>query len=258
MQAELLEKKTQTQLMLKKTDHTFVNTLRRLIVEEVPTMAVDVVEFRKNSSVIYDEMLAHRIGLIPLKTDLESYNIPEECTCKAEGCAKCQVKLTLKAKGPKTVYSSDFQSNDPKIIPVIKDIPVVTLLKDQELELEATATLGKGKNHAKYSPGLAFYRDVASINIKNPKNADTIEKRCPTKVFESKSGKLKVKDLNACILCQECAELSEGEITVVPTSTDFIFTFESWGQHEDKDVIQAAVKELNKKLDDFSKKLSTI
>jgi DNA-directed RNA polymerase subunit D len=62
----------------------FVNALRRIILTEVPTMAIDEIILLENSSILNDEILAHRIGLIPLKTDLDSYNLPEECECESE------------------------------------------------------------------------------------------------------------------------------------------------------------------------------
>ena len=63
--------------ILRDSNPVFANTLRRLMIDEVPTMAIDDVEFSKNNSILYDEMIAHRLGLIPLKTDLKSYNLPE-------------------------------------------------------------------------------------------------------------------------------------------------------------------------------------
>ena len=84
-------------LLLKDTSAVFANTLRRLIIDEVPTMAIDDVEFRKNSSILYDEIVAHRLGLIPLKTDLKSYLTPEEAEEKGKGPASFQAKFVLKS-----------------------------------------------------------------------------------------------------------------------------------------------------------------
>lgn len=157
-QLDFDEKKNKLTFSLSGVDTAYANTLRRIMGFEVPVMAIEDIEFRKNDSILYDELLAHRIGLIPLTTDLKSYNIMNECKCKGAGCASCTVKLTLKAKGPCTVYASDIKTKDPAIKPVYGDAPIVKLLENQELELEATAILGLGKEHSKWCPGLVFYR----------------------------------------------------------------------------------------------------
>src|SRR3989338_2378222 len=120
--------------ILKNSNSAFANTLRRLIVDDVPVMAIDEVEFRDNSSILYDEMIAHRLGLIPLKTDLKGYKMVEKPEDRES--LKCTVKLVLKAKGPCTVYSGELKSKDPEIVPVDKGFPIVKLLKGQSLELE--------------------------------------------------------------------------------------------------------------------------
>jgi DNA-directed RNA polymerase subunit D len=152
------EKKNRLIFSVKGVDTAYANTLRRIMGFEVPVMAIEDVEFRKNTSILYDEMISHRLGLIPLTTDLKSYNMMSECKCKGAGCASCTVKLTLKAQGPCTVYSSDIKTKDPEIKPINGKMPIVKLLEGQELELEATAILGQGKEHSKWCPGLVFYR----------------------------------------------------------------------------------------------------
>jgi DNA-directed RNA polymerase subunit D len=152
------EKKHKLIFSVKGVDVAYANTLRRIMGFEVPVMAIEDVEFRKNNSILYDEMIAHRLGLIPLSTDLKSYNIMNECKCKGAGCASCTVKLTLKAIGPCTVYASDIKSKDPEIKPIYGKMPIVKLLENQELELEATAFLGQGKDHSKWTTGLVYYK----------------------------------------------------------------------------------------------------
>ena len=80
---------------IKDTDLSLVNALRRIIVENVPVLAIDRVDFSKNDSVLYDEILAHRLGLIPLKTNIKTFKLKEECSCKGKGCNSCTVKLKL-------------------------------------------------------------------------------------------------------------------------------------------------------------------
>ena len=99
MEIELLnQNKEKLSLLIKEVNPTLINTFRRLIIDEVPVMAIREVEFVNNSSALYDEMLSHRLGLIPLKTDLKSYNLQEECKCDGKGCARCQTTLTLDVK----------------------------------------------------------------------------------------------------------------------------------------------------------------
>jgi len=136
------------------------NSLRRIVISMIPVMAIEEVIFYENSSIMHDEILAHRLGLIPLKTDLKTYNFVSECTCKGKGCAKCTAILTLDVEGPGTVYSRDLKSNDPKIVPVYDTIPIVKLIENQRIRLEAKAQLGVGKEHMKWQAGLASYEIV--------------------------------------------------------------------------------------------------
>src|SRR3989344_9673583 len=158
MEIQVLNNKdNKLSFLIKGINPPLTNALRRTIIAEVPVLAIDEVEFQKNTSALYDEILAHRLGLIPIKTDLKSYNTKEECKCKGKGCALCELKLTLD-KEDGTVYSGDLKSTDPKATPVYSDMPIVELIKKQKIELEATAILGQGKTHMKFSPGLCYYR----------------------------------------------------------------------------------------------------
>lgn len=237
----------------------FANTIRRLIMEEVPTMAIEDVEFRDNSSTLYDEIIAHRLGLLPLKTDLKSYILPKQCTCKGKGCAKCQLKMTLKARGAAVVYASEIKSKDPKIKPVYPKMPIVKLLKGQKLEFEATAQLGQGKDHSKYVPALVYYKNCPIIEFKSKiTNPEDVVASCPVNVFELKKNEISIiKDniLN-CHLCLACVDASKGAVKVKGSSKDFIFNIESWGQLAPRDIIKEAIKIFTKKLDDFNKALA--
>lgn len=141
-------------LRLKGIDRSYANAIRRIAVSQVPTMAIDDVVILENSSVMFDELVAHRLGLIPLLTDLGRYNLPEECDCKsALGCQKCRVLLVLDAEATdkvKTVTSADLVSEDPETKPVSGAIPIVKLAPGQKVKLEAYARLGRGSEHAKW------------------------------------------------------------------------------------------------------------
>ena len=144
MEIRILEqKKDHMSFIIKETTPAFVNTLRRLIIDEVPTMAIEDVEIRKNSSLLYDTIVAHRLGLLPLTTDLKSYTLPEKCKCKGKGCARCQVKMTLSVKGPCTVYASNIKSKDSAIKPAYPKMPIVNLIKGRH-QGESALRLGLG------------------------------------------------------------------------------------------------------------------
>ena len=243
--------------IIKDTNAAFVNTLRRLMIGEVPTMAIEEVEFRKNNSILYDEIIAHRLGLIPLKTDLKSYNLPDKCKCEGKGCARCQLKLTLKAiKGSGIVYASELKSKDPAVKPVYPKTPIVKLLKGQSLELEATAVLGKGKIHSKWSPCMAYYKYKPIIEIGNVKNPEEVVEATHGNVFEIKNEKLEViKDnLFKYDLAGVVEEVSEGEVKV-KHDNDFIFYIESWRQLSCKEILNQAISIFNETFDEFAKKI---
>jgi len=132
----------------------YVNALRRLSISEVPTFAIDDVVILENSSVMHDEAVAHRLGLIPLRTDLKKFNLPDNCDCKsALGCTNCRVLLQLDAEAKdktKIITTSELISEDEFVKPVNQDIPIITLAPGQKIKFEAYARLGLGKDHAKW------------------------------------------------------------------------------------------------------------
>lgn len=137
----------------------YVNSLRRLAISEVPTLAIDDVVILENSSVMHDEAVAHRLGLIPLRTDPGRFVMPHECDCKSTlGCSKCRVLLVLDSEANEktlVVTSGELVSEDELVKPVSKDIPIVVLAPNQKLKFEAYARLGIGKDHAKWQPTAA-------------------------------------------------------------------------------------------------------
>ncbi len=137
----------------------YVNSLRRLAISEVPTLAIDDVVMLENSSVMHDEAVAHRLGLIPLRTDPGRFVMPHECDCKSTlGCSKCRVLLVLDSEASdksKVVLSGELVSEDELVKPVSNEIPIVVLAPSQKLKFEAYARLGTGKSHAKWQPTSA-------------------------------------------------------------------------------------------------------
>lgn len=204
---------------------SIVNALRRIIINEVPVMAVDEVLIIENTSSMMNEVLAYRISLIPFITDLDHYNLPEACDCKAKlGCEKCTVRFSLKAAASgsaMTVYSRDIQPVGTAGIvrPINGDFPIVKLAPDQAIELELYVRLGKGKNHAKWQPGIATlsyddkvkYLFVESFGFLEPRRI-ILE---AVKIFEELSSELNQAIISA--IKGENLETKNGE---VPTTTE--------------------------------------
>ena len=240
--------------LLKKSTPAYANALRRIMLTEVPVMAIEDIEFRKNSSALYDEVLAHRLGLMPLTTDLKSYELPKSQEDVDNKKAKCTLQLTLKEKGPKTVYASDMKSKDPKVKPVYPKTPIVKLLKDQELELVATAILGKGTEHVKWSPGHIWYNYNAKITVNKSKDVEQFKELYPPQVF-NKKGEIDEKLILENNLVDAVAHVNEDLVKVEYDDTEFIFQVESWGQLSPKEIVVTGLGIFNDKLDELGKLL---
>jgi DNA-directed RNA polymerase subunit D len=132
-------------------------------------LAIDDVVILENSSVMHDEAIAHRVGLIPLRTDLNRFVMPHDCDCKSTlGCSKCRVLLVLDSEAnekTKVVTSGELLSEDELVKPVSRDIPIIALAPNQKLKFEAYARLGVGKDHAKWQPtSAAIVKDGKNEN----------------------------------------------------------------------------------------------
>ncbi len=153
----------------------YANALRRICLNGVPIYAVESIDVLENSSVLADEGIAHRVGLIPLKTDLEA---------SKDGNENDKIMLTLDSgvsEETRTILSGDLKSQDNNVIPTSDDIPIVTLAPGQSLKFEAYARLGKGIEHARWnSANIATLTDsekddekiltVESTGALNPKH----------------------------------------------------------------------------------------
>jgi DNA-directed RNA polymerase subunit D len=261
MEIRLLEKgNNKVSFLCKGITPAYANSLRRIMVNRVPVLAVEEVEFKKNKSAMYDEQVAHRLGLVPLETDAKSYKMKSECKCGGKGCAQCELKLKLKAKGPATVYSEDLKSTDPEVKPAYPNIPIVKLLKGQELELVATAELNEGREHAKWSPGLIYYKFKPDVEIMAKCN-QCLEcvKACPEDVLVEKNGKVVVNQDNflRCTKCHACIDACDKDaIKVTADTSKFIFYMESWGQFDCRKIGKRGIERFNEILDAFGKEVS--
>ncbi len=134
----------------------FANALRRTMIGEVPTLAIENVTFTQNSSGLFDEIVAHRLGMIPWEYDPEKYEFRDECDCE-DGCMQCTVTMVLDRDGEANVVAADMKPTDDEVTPANPDTKIVELKEDGNIELEAEAIKGRGRDHAKWQAANASY-----------------------------------------------------------------------------------------------------
>jgi DNA-directed RNA polymerase subunit D len=259
LKAKVLERKGQSlKFVLEDTDPAFANSLRRIMITEVPTLAVEWADIHENNSAMFDEVLSHRLGLIPLRFNPKKIRFTEDCTCKNKGCPSCQASLVLEKKGPSIVTSGDMKSSDKTVAPVDPRIPIVELLENQSLKLEAVARLGIGKRHAKHHAANASYHYYPEIKAAGSKaEVRKAVKACPKGIVELKGGKLSITDPLKCDLCRKCMEEADG-VELKGNENKIIFEVESISGLDPGYIVSTAAEILNGKAAEFKKKLANI
>lgn len=255
-------------MIIEGIDPPLANSLRRVMIAEVPSLAIEDVWVVENNSPLYDEMIAHRLGLIPLKTDLESYVLPSECGCAGEGCPQCQVAFTIKKEaieGPITVFAEDLEPEDPQIIAVNPKIPIVELVKGQQIVLEAYAKLGIGEEHAKWQPvsTVAYkYLPLIRIDYEKCEKCQACVDACPRAILSFKNDQIQISNAMTCNFCKSCEDACEVEpekaIQVEWDSTKFIFTIESSGALPTETILLKSCQILKKKIDTLLESLEAM
>jgi DNA-directed RNA polymerase subunit D len=239
------------------------------MIGEVPTLAIEDVRIYDNTSAFFDEMLAHRLGLIPIKTDLSTYSTQENCTCGGAGCPGCTVTFTLSVEGPKTVQSSDLIPQDPKATPVYDNIPIVKLIKGQKLVVEAKAILNTGREHAKWQPTLVCgYKNYPEVSISEACDAcGNCVDECPREVLAVRDKKVevvtgKLPDCSMCKLCERACLASgigdEPAITISAEADRYIFVVESDGSLPVKEIMDRALQYIRDQSNELERQLGEI
>lgn len=244
-------------LKIEDTDVYFVNSLRRVMLSELPKLAIHDVIIYDNTSPLFDEIIAHRVGLIPLPTDLRLLVPREDCKCNGKGCPSCTVRYTLSKEEEGVVYSGDLQPENESWAIKEDKIPIVELSKDQRIILEVEANLGTGKDHAKWQAVQApSYRIKTSIEA-DKKRMDEVEeflKKLPKDLVELKGNKLEMKDVTKLSVLESYIDKEKADfITIKKDPSKITFSFETDGSLNAKDALKESVDILTKKYEEFDK-----
>jgi len=271
----------QIQFTLEGVDASFSNAIRRVCIAEVPTLAIDLVEVLENSSVLCDEFISHRLGLIPIvSTVAKEMSFPYETTLDEEsGRTEIEFELTAKGSSDQTydVTSGHLTSFDKRVFPVKHasldennpdptkaGILVVKLRKHQEVKLRCTARKGIGKDHAKWSPvatAVFRYEPVIDINRALMDTLNVSEKRsfvesCPGRLlrYDEESDSVQVEKNAAYSYDGEIMKKAEdlgkpGLVNIRPNMNKVNFTIETTGALPPEEVVHQGLEILKTKLD---------
>lgn len=255
---ELSERKAR--FILSGVSPAFANALRRSMLAEVPVMAIDEVNIYDNTSILFDEQLALRMGLIPIKADTKMFNFPEECSCNGEGCPSCQLQLTLNAEGPAVIYSGDLVSSDPGSHPADSTIPIVELKEKHKVIVEAIAKLGTGRKHSKWQAGVACgYKNMPVLTIGECDWCGECVKVCPRDILKLNGDRIEVANILDCSMCSLCVEACElDSIKVSEDPASFVMTFETSGNMSASELAIEAVNKIKERAERLGVILETL
>ena len=232
---EIIENEKNSLKFSEKVNLSLANAIRRSV-NDIKVLAIDECDIYKNDGAFYDEILAHRLGLIPLKNKKLKDGEFIEYKFKAKGI-----------DGGHEILSQELGEDV-----IYKDIPLVYLDKDQKIEIVARARQGTAKEHAKFSPGLVFYKKMPKITIsKEGESKIELAERYP-EIFEFKD-KLKVKNASACDLDNEDVKDIKG--IEISFNDEILFEVESWGQLTAKKIIEESCNTLKENLKELKNAL---
>lgn len=231
-------KKTDEKLVFtSKIEESLANAIRRTV-GMIPIMAIDELEIERNDSPLYDETLAHRIGLVPLKMPKDA----KEDTVE---------KLKFNSKKNGYVYSKDIKGN---VEVVYGEIPLTLLSEDQEVKATCIAKVGKGINHAKFMPGIFTYRIISEITMPK-KYKDAISSTFPDNSIKEKGDSITIKDDQEKTIIDFCEGLCKRnkEECEIKDTKDLMITIESFGQISAEEIFKQSTKILKEELKALSK-----
>jgi DNA-directed RNA polymerase subunit D len=252
MKIEILERgEDWIKIKVSGIDYTLANSIRRSSYE-VYIPAIDELEFYVNDSVLYDEILAHRLGLVPLLPNRE-INIREECDCEGKGCKKCMLKIKLEAKGKGMVYSKDIEGEAKALF----NMPIVWLEEGQELKLVGYIKMGNAIEHAKYQAGLVMFNPVFRLLDfskdffeENKKAKEILEK---FNIRLEKNTEINEKQYEILDWIKE--KYPESKIKIEISETDFIFYIETYSYLKPEEIFVKSIEALDKNLAQLAKEI---
>lgn len=265
-------------------DSSIANSLRRVMIAEVPTMAIDLVQIQINTSSLHDEFIAHRLGLIPLTSEnIDNYEFPRNCKCSGY-CQYCAVQFRIKVKnseeGVLDVTSLDLRAvsqtaSEVRAVDLDGPILIMKLKKNQEIDITCNARKGIGKEHAKWSPvATCSFKYTPEIILNYPridmvmdsKDKQDFVNSCPAKVFNLNEESIEIVRPSKCMFCEECVRIGERIITkssnsilnsldnfvrISQAKDRFIFKVESSGSLKPESILMKAFSLLCGKLEDI-------
>jgi DNA-directed RNA polymerase subunit D len=240
----------------------FVNSLRRVMLSELPKLAVNNVVIYDNTSALFDEIISHRLALIPIPTDLSLLVFRDKCTCKGKGCPNCTVRYTLSKEGEGIVYSGDLQPEEKSWSIKEDKIPIVELHNDQRLILEVEAVLGYGKDHAKWqpiqAPGYKF-KPIIESDISKKNEIKGFIEQLPDGIMEFKKDKLELIDDTKIPILESYIEKEKVDfIKIKRDPNTIIFNFETDGSFTAQNALMESSKILADKYAEFGKLLKNL
>ena len=228
-----------------------LNSLRRIAISEVPTIAIEKLQIRKNESNANDLFLSHRLAQIPIQSSgcntIEGFNYPSDCVCESSICNKCAVIFTLSLTNKTNrlidVSSSHLKSNSKNHTPM-SGVKITTLGSGKSIEFMCYGRKGIGKMHAKWQPTtICTVTSIAKITPKQNCDPEKLVEVCPRKVFKMDPktgfGLPDIEECDFCMRCQEYAEVEDGDFHV--------FTLEACGQLKARELFLLAVRVLKNK-----------
>lgn len=215
----------------------FANGIRRAMLADVPTLSIDTVRVVENSSVMFDEQIGLRLGLVPLTTPPGEYDEGDEIT------------LALDVEGPATAYSGDIVTSDDLVEPADDNVPIIELKEGQRLEFEADAVLDSGKSHAKHQGGVAVgYRNLQRVEVVGDAAEFEDEEPHIVRGVIEDDGELVMTDEFGNDLTNRYPG-KDLEVSDVPNA--FVFHVETDGSMSVEDLVVAAVDTLHDRADEL-------